>query len=200
MSEAIWLKRGRQRRAVARVLQSPMTASQILEQARLLAPHIQLRDVWFIVRQFEARGLIECLNPGLGNGKVYFLTGLGITASAAAFGHTVQPVAGELDWASVGKVARGRVRQSVLEEIAKPQGRSTRGKSASEIRKNLVERRPMELSRAIRAVEDLTRLKLIRVSGWTTKPRRKLYRLTLAGHRVVEMLKRVGKETQSRGP
>jgi DNA-binding HxlR family transcriptional regulator len=104
----------------------------------------------------------------------------------------VPPLAGKANWNSFGKVVRARVRQVVLDEIAKPSPRGAAGKCASEIRKNLLERSPMELSRTIRAVDELSRLKLIRVTGWTPKPRRKLYRLTPAGRRVVKILKQAG--------
>ena len=166
-----------------------MTASLIWQRARVFAPRLQLRDVWFVVRQFQARALVQCLNPATGNGKIYFWTERGLPAVKRAFGSIVKPLADNMNWNYLGKVARARVRRVVLDEIAKPSSRSAAGKSATEIRKNLLERSPMELSRTIRALDELSRLKLIRVNGWTPKPRRKLYQLTPAGHRVVETLK-----------
>jgi len=57
-----WLKRGTQRTAVARVLRKPMTASEICAAAREFAPRLQLRDVWFLMRQMAERGLARPLN------------------------------------------------------------------------------------------------------------------------------------------
>ena len=72
--DAKWLKRGRQRAAVARVLRKPMTATEICAAARAFAGHVQLRDVWFLMRQFQERGLVVCVNPRLVTGRLYSLT------------------------------------------------------------------------------------------------------------------------------
>ena len=195
-SESTWLHRGKQRSAVAKVLLQPMTGSEILERARCFAPKMHLRDVWFALRELALHGLVYCLNPELGNGKVFFLTDVGRKVVKVAFGCSVDALPNNLDWNCVGKVARARIRRSVLEEISKASPRGLPGKSASEIRKNLLVRRPMELSRAIRALGELSRFKLIRVSGYTPKPKKKLYQLTAAGRRVVETLKQ-GRETET---
>jgi len=188
--KSTWLQRGKQRSAVARVLLHPMTGSEILERARSFAPRMHLRDVWFALRELSVQELVYCLNPELGNGKVFFLTDLGREVVKPAFGNSVTALPADLDWDCVGKVARARIRRSVLEEISKPSPYGLPGKCASEIRKNLLERRPMELSRAIRALGELSGFKLIRVAGYTPKPKKKLYQLTTAGRRVVEILKR----------
>jgi len=189
-SESTWLHRGKQRSAVARALLHPMTGSEILRRAHSFAPRMHLRDVWFALRELAMHGLVYCLNPELGNGKVFFLTDVGRKVVKVAFGCNVEALPSDLDWNCVGKVARARIRRSVLEEISKASPHGLPGKCASEIRKNLLERRPMELSRAIRALGELSRFRLIRVSGYTPKPKKKLYQLTPTGRRVVEMLKR----------
>src|SRR5262245_45887637 len=74
---ALWLKRGRQRRAIAQALRFPMTSSHLWQQAREFAPRLRLRDVWFALRQLSERGLVFCLNPASGNGRVFFLTEFG---------------------------------------------------------------------------------------------------------------------------
>ena len=68
-----WLKRGKQRAAVAQALQKPMTASELCAAARELAPCLQLRDVWFLMRQMEARGLAVPLNERSNSGRLYAL-------------------------------------------------------------------------------------------------------------------------------
>lgn len=189
--EVQWLMRGTQRRAVALVLLQPLTASQIWKQACERAPKLQLRDVWFILRQLEARGLVQCFNPSLLNGKVFFWTEQGRAVAGAAFGNTIATLPVEdLNWNQYGRVARASVRRKVLEEISRPSMPEQRGKCVSEIRRQLLGKTPMELSRAIRAVKELANLKLIRLAGYTPKPKRKLYELTPAGRRIVETLKR----------
>src|SRR5213593_2016746 len=157
--EVIWLKRGRQRCAVAQVLRHPLTASRIWKEAVALAPKLQLRDVWFILRQLEARGLAQCFNPSLLNGKVFFWTEAGRTAAEAVFGHVIIPpaVAG-LNWNDYGKVMRAPVRRKVLEEISRPSLPGRRGKCVAEIRRQLRDKSPMQLSRTIRAVKELSSL------------------------------------------
>lgn len=183
--KARWLKRGRQRQAIARVLRQPLTASQLWQLARTHAPKLQLRDVWFLLRQMQAQGLVQCLNPSLLNGKVFYWTETGRECVAAALGQPVDMLPSNLNWRCVGKVTRAKVRRAVLEEF----GRSTPpGRCISEIRRQLLDRHPMELNRTIRAVKELSAIKLVRSKGHAEKPRRKLYELTPAGRRVVKAL------------
>jgi len=81
-----WLQRGRQRAAVAGSLRKPMTASEICRAARQTNPHVQLRDIWLIMRQLEEKKLVVCLNPRQTNGKLYSLTDHGREVVAAGFG------------------------------------------------------------------------------------------------------------------
>jgi len=182
-----WLKRGRQRRAVAQVLRRPLTVSQIRKEAVAFAPKIQLRDVWFILRQLEARGLVQCFNPTLLNGKLFFWTEAGQAVAGSAFGYRIDsPTVTDLDWNSYGRVVRAPVRRTVLEEISRlPQA----GKCIAEIRRQLRDKKPMQLSRTIRAVKELSGMKLIRQAGHTSKPKRKLYELTPAGRTIAEALR-----------
>jgi len=166
-----------------------MTSTQLWQRARVLAPRLRLRDVWFGLRKLTARGLVFCLNPSLGNGRVFFLTDFGRAVMEEGFGIRVASLPARLNWNRFGEVARARVRRRILEEIARPSFHGVSGKSTAEIRRSLLDRTPMELSRAIRAVNELASFKLIRVAGYTPKPRRKLYVLTPAGRRVVEVLK-----------
>src|SRR5262245_25844690 len=69
-----WLKRGRQRAAVAQALRKPMTSTEICAAARALNPRIQLRDVWHLLRQMQQRGLVHCMNQRLITGRLYALT------------------------------------------------------------------------------------------------------------------------------
>lgn len=79
-----WLRQGCQRHAVARVLRKPMTPNEIWQAARGFAPRIQLRDVWFLLRQMQASGLIRCLNPNAITGKLFVYSDLGREVAATA--------------------------------------------------------------------------------------------------------------------
>lgn len=111
-------------------------------------------------------------------------------AAEAAFGHTLYSLStAKVNWDNLGRVARAAVRRNVLVAIGQSSSSEQPGKCVSEVRRQLRDKAPMELSRAIRAVKELSDLKLVRVAGHTPKPKRKLYELTPAGRRVVEALK-----------
>jgi len=80
-SDSTWIRRGRQKSAVARVLCRPMTPSEIWRAAQALNSHIQLRDVWLILRRCQRRGLVRCFSPRASNGKIYYWTDSGRAVS-----------------------------------------------------------------------------------------------------------------------
>src|SRR5439155_12870427 len=104
VTPAGWLRRGRQRSAVAQAIRKPMIASQIWHAAREFNPRIQLRDVWFIMRQLEGRKLVVCLNPRRTrrtrrtNGRLFYLTEEGRQLAAAAFGVKRDPLPESVNW------------------------------------------------------------------------------------------------------
>ena len=67
--ETTWIQNGRQRSTVAQVLRKPMTPTEILNAARQTNPRIQLRDIWFLMRQFQQHRFVRCLNPKSVTGK-----------------------------------------------------------------------------------------------------------------------------------
>ena len=71
------MKRGRQKRAVVQVLRKPMTATEIVSAAYAINPHLQLRDLWFLMPQLQQRSLVTCLTPYEPTGKLYCLTDFG---------------------------------------------------------------------------------------------------------------------------
>jgi len=180
-----WLLNGRQRQAVAQVLRQPLTVAQIWQLARELTPKIQLRDASRILRQLAQRGLLQCLNPSLPTGRVYYWTEAGRVSAMTALNISVDPLPARANWNSVGQVTRAQARRSVLEEIGRA---APPGCSLSEVRRQLRDKYPMELCRAIRAARELTGLKLIRSKS--KRKQCKLYELTPAGRRVVELLRR----------
>ena len=174
-----WLKRGRQRSAIVRVLRKPMTASEICQAAKPINPHLRLRDVWFIMPQLGERGLAVCLNSRQTTGKLYCLTSLGLKLAADAFGESMTGTPPGVDWRKYARVVRARVRKCVLLELARmPAGTAA---TASKVRKSLRERQPVGLNPAIRALKELERLGLVRSTTSSGTDARRSYSLTKAG-------------------
>src|SRR5262249_48693477 len=185
-----WLKRGCQRRAVAQAIYKPMTMKQILERACLFAPRIQLRDVWSLLRELERKEFVYCLTPRLLTGKVYFLTGAGRKQADLAFGQSIADPPRGIDWHRFAQVVRAKIRHSVLEAIARERWMSGVGNTASEIRKQLAERRSVALSQVLRVLPELTELQLVRSFMLRDNKRSKRYVLTPMGRKIVRELKR----------
>lgn len=181
-----WLKRGRQRAAVVQVLRKPMTPSEICSAARQINPRIQLRDIWFIARQFKKRGLVRCLNPSHTTGKLYALTDRGHEAVQRAFGLEVGPVPTGVNWSKYAQVVRAKTRKSVLLELLRLERSGSVPATATMIRKSLLDRHPMGLNPTIRALKDLERLGLVRNMPFCKRDRRMGYRLTKGGMRIAQ--------------
>lgn len=170
-SDSNWLKRGRQRSAVAQVLRRPMTPTEIWRAAREIAPRIQLRDVWFILWQMEQRKLITCFNPKELTAKIYFWSNSRVLILSGS------------DWSRYAFVVRAKVRRHVVLQLAARSGQTT-----SLIRQKVNERHPVSLNAVIRALHDLRARKLATISGEGHKRGQKTYRLTSAGKRIAEFL------------
>jgi len=179
-----WLKRGRQRAAVAQVLRKPMTETQICVAARRIAPRIQLRDVWHLLTSMRQQGLVACLNPNALTGKVYALTNKGRRAVTASFGGQSLPPAKWVDWRRYGWVVRGRVRRMVLMELTRPW--AVGGGTASEIRRRLRDRCPVGLNPTVRALKELVQAKLVKVEQDGRNRLRKQYVLTRQGAAIAQ--------------
>jgi Fe2+ or Zn2+ uptake regulation protein len=168
-SDSNWLKRGRQRCAVAQVLRRPMTPSEIWRAAQGLAPRIQLRDVWFILQQMQQRRLVTCFNPKELTGKVYYWTKVRDSPTH--------------NWGNYAFVVRAKVRRLVLTQLARRPSQP-----ATLIRRAINERQPVTLNAVIRALRNLHRRKLVRVVGEGAKRGQKLYRLTQTGENIAGLL------------
>jgi len=189
-NDADWLKRGKQRAAIARVLRKPMTAAEICDAARAFAPRLQLRDVWFLMRQMADQGLATPLNERSNNGRLYGLSDAGRRAVAAAFDLAVAPLSESMDWRRYSWVMRARIRKRVLLGLAQMEARSPDGQTASTIRKFIRADYPVGLNPVIRAVRELADQKLIVCVGVTQIRACRLYRLSPGGHQILEQLKR----------
>jgi DNA-binding PadR family transcriptional regulator len=181
-----WLRRGKQRAAIARVLRKPMTATEICATTRKFTPQIQLRDVWFLMRQFEKRNLVVCLNPQQVTGKLYCLTEKGRKATRCAFEiiHPVPPT--NIDWRKYSWVIRAKIRRLTLCSLGQQEAGGPQ--TATEIRKHIRNHYPAGLNPVLRAVRELANKKLIVCVGVTPVRACKLYRLTPSGRAIVKQL------------
>ena len=188
--DATWLKRGKQRKAVAQVLRKPMSAKEICVAARAFTPRLQLRDVWHLLKEMRERGLVSCHNPRLVTGRLYDLTDRGKSAVRVAFGAEIPTESNNVDWRKYSWVVRARVRRLTLLGLAELESKMHEGQTATAIRKHFRAEHSVGLNRVVRAVKDLLQLGLVKVPGLTRKRGCKLYCLTPAGMRIVEQLHR----------
>lgn len=184
--DTAWILRGRQRAAVARVLRKPMTGTEICAEARRFNTHIQLRDVWHLLRQMQRRRLVQCLNPRLVTGRLYGLTPLGREAVQKAFAITIPMPPANLDWRKYSWVVRAKIRRLTLLSLANLEAKTAGPQTATSIRKYL--ERPVNLNMVIRAIKDLVKLGLIQKAGLTEYRQWQLYRLTGMGRRILKQL------------
>lgn len=68
-----WVVRGKQRRAVMKALIREKIPTQVKE-----ATNLALNNVSDVLRAFEKRKLVECLNPEAKTGRIYKLTSKGL--------------------------------------------------------------------------------------------------------------------------
>ena len=177
-SDSNWLKCGNQRAAVAAALTRPMTSSEIWRAAQKIAPRIQLRDVWFLLRQMQQRGLVTCYNPRELNGKVYYWQKPEVSASSRTC------------WRRYAYVIRARVRRVLLLELVKHPHQP-----ASQLRRAVNQRTAVSLNAVIRGLHDLQDHKLIERSGEGYKRGQKLYRPTHMGRHIADLLMSANRKT-----
>jgi hypothetical protein len=185
-----WLKRGNQRAAVAQVIRKPMAATEICSAARVINPRIQLRDIWYLLREMQNRKLVLCRNPRLVTGRLYELTARGQQAVASAFSISIVPASQQPDWRKYSWVVRARIRRLTLLGLDHLQEMSGTSQTATGVRKHLRSEHAVALNPVVKALKDLLRLGLVKEAGVTKQRCCKLYRVTPAGHRIVEQLRR----------
>jgi DNA-binding PadR family transcriptional regulator len=185
-----WLKRGTQRVAVAQVIRKPMTATEICAAARVINPHIQLRDIWYLLKEMQNRNLVWCRNPRLVTGRLYELTAQGQQAVASAFAISIAPTAVQLDWRKYSWVVRAKIRRLTLIGLDQLQEKSGIPQTATSIRKHLRSEHGVALNPVLKALKDLVRLDLVKEAGVTEQRCCKLYRVTPAGQRIIDQLRR----------
>jgi Fe2+ or Zn2+ uptake regulation protein len=180
-----WLKRGRQRSAVARILRKPMTTTQICQAARAFSPRIQLRDVWYLMKQFKDRGLVTCLNPHHSTGKLYALTQHGQASIKGVFAIETCTPLGAVDWRKYAWLVRAKTRKLVFLEVARQS--KIQSRSATEIRKALRETHAIGLNPTLRALKELEKKGLV-LAKTGQDANRRLYCLTKTGSTLAHQI------------
>jgi len=158
--------------------------------ARVYTPRLQLRDVWHLLKEMQARGLVACYNSRLVTGRLYELTARGRVAVLALNGLHISPSPADVNWRKYSWVVRAKVRRFTLLGLAELERRTGESQTATTVRKHLRAEHPVGLNPVVRALKELLRLGLIKEAGVTRKRHCKLYQLTPAGRRIVEQLKR----------
>jgi DNA-binding PadR family transcriptional regulator len=185
--ETAWLQRGSQRAAVARVLRKPMTGTEICAAARVFNSHIQLRDVWHLLRQMERRGLVQCYNPRLVTGRLYLLTPKGRATVQKAFAILMPRPPADIDWWKYSWVIRAKIRRLTLSGLGQLETKAPR--TATEIRRHIRDEYSAGLNPVLRAVRELADKDLIACVGVTPVRACKLYRLTPTGRSILQQLR-----------
>ena len=183
---AKWIKRGRQRSAVGQVLRKPMTTTEICREAQSFNAHIQLRDVTFLLRQFQAKGLVRCLNPKWVTGKLFVLTDLGREVVESAFAISVRQAARRIDWRKYAWVMRAKIRKVVLLELSRLPEELP--KTATVIRKSLRHQYPIGLNPTLRALKELEGMGLIISQRRSAKDPHKTYQVSTSGAAIVRQI------------
>ncbi len=73
----VWVKRGRQRLAIIKVLEQAKFPSEIQRDAKKYNPKISLNNCSDVLRSFVDKKIAVCLNPTEKIGRMYELTPLG---------------------------------------------------------------------------------------------------------------------------
>jgi DNA-binding PadR family transcriptional regulator len=167
-----------------------MTATEICSAARMINPHVQLRDIWYLLKEMQNRKLVLCRNPRLVTGRLYELTTRGQQAVASAFSISIAPVSQPLDWRKYSWVVRAKIRRLTLVGLEHLQEKSGTPQTATGIRKHLRSEHAVALNPVVKALKELLRLGLVQEAGVTKQRCCKLYRVTPAGKRIIEQLRR----------
>lgn len=169
--------KGKQRVIVYDALKHPATGRQILEHAKQTAPSMSYQDLRHILRDFQQRGIVACLNPENQTGRIYVL-------SSAQCDQAIAPE--HLDLCA--KLSRAKNRLAVLKEVAKERYFETEPLTATRIKKLMRERHPLGLNHVLAALLFLEEHDLVEVVDRTTERELKIYDVTDRGRAVLKQL------------
>jgi hypothetical protein len=165
-----------------------MAGTEICTAARAFNPHIQLRDVWHLLRQMQEREMVYCINPRLVTGRLFALTERGRDEVHAAFGIVVTAPPANIDWRKYSWVVRAKIRRLTLAALDQLESKTNSPQTATAIRKFLRTEHAVGLNPVVRALKDLVKLGLIQQDEVTDDRACKLYRLTPSGGRILKQL------------
>jgi Fe2+ or Zn2+ uptake regulation protein len=169
--------RGKQRLAVYKALSKPATARRILSLTRQSAPSMSYQDLRHILRDFQKKEIVTCLNPDCQTGRIY-RTNSGATETA--IGSDLINICSRID--------RAKSRMAVLGEVARKRYSETAPLTATQIKKLLREHYSMGLNHVLAALKFLEQHALVEVAGFTEKRELKIYRITGKGQAVLNHL------------
>ena len=187
-----WLRKDSQKRAIAKALTKPMTATQNLEVVQRINPKVRLRDIPPNMRKMEHRGLVVRLYKGSVIGTVYFWTDNGRKVARGAFGTRI-PSYKHFPAKAFSYVVVGLLRTQVLAHIEMLESIGRYNVTVSEIMHNLNKTRrnngmkPVALSTVYRTVKQLLVFRLINVCA-ELDGYRKVYCLTRKGRMIVPLI------------
>lgn len=168
--------KGKQRIAVFRALNTPATGRKILSVAKRSAPSMTYQDLRHILRDFQGKGIIACLNPEDQTGRIY-------TRNTAR----ENPISRELA-KTCARIDRAKTRLAVLKEVAKERYFETEPLTATRIRKLMLPTHPLGLNHVLAALVFLEEHDLVEVVDHTDKRELKVYDVTNRGRTVLKQL------------
>lgn len=169
--------RGKQRKAVYAALKHPANGRQILESAKKVAPSMTYQDLRHILRDFQKKGLVTCLNPECQTGRFYAL---------ATFEGNLSQTSNQTYLCA--KVGRAKTRLAVLKEVAKERFFESHPLTATTIKKLMRESYPLGLNHVLVALKFLEEHSLVETAGHTDKRELKIYRITDLGKSILGQL------------
>lgn len=167
---------GKQRIAVINALNSPSTGRKLLSIAKQTAPSMTYQDLRHILRDFQNKGIITCLNPEDQTGRIYIRNA-----------EHENPISRELA-KTCARIDRAKNRLAVLKEIAKERYFETEPMTATRIRKLMIPTHPLGLNHVLAALAFLEEHDLVEVVDFTNKRDLKVYDITNRGRTVLKQL------------
>jgi len=158
--------RGRLRRRVYDLLTTPRTGRILLNELAQKQRPPSYQDLRHMLRDFESKDWIRCLNPSEQTGRIYLRTDQRLEKG---------------DWALLSHLIRGANRAPVLGVLCSAHWTKQSGLTASDVRRQLRDSTKMGLSHVLRAMAFLEAHQLIECVGYTRKRSLRLFKPTEEG-------------------
>ena len=182
--ELMWIKRGKQKQSVFRVMIRPASPSELLRDSRRINPKITFGDVSNIIREAERKGIMECLTPDRLTGRIYFLTASGRSLVSYAYGLKIRKEKKDIDWNKYAVVIAGKVRKHILSVLEGPGAHHKAGMNLIQIRRKVNIIIPIHMNQTLASLRLLVRSGLVRLKSHSKKKGEKLYELTEEGKQI----------------